>query len=288
MVVYKSEKQKHKIIDITNSLVCSMNLQGIDHLIDTTFGESYCYEIPKPNKPKLIMMHGGQSNHALTLYVFEYLINNYHIYALDLPGHAGKSAENRINPKSDDYGKWAIEVLEKLGIESAHFLGLSYGGFVCQRLAALRPKFFKSLSLVVPAGIVPMNFKTIMSSLLFPQLGYLITKNEYFFSLMVKALFTDYDNKYVVEFFREVLVGVKPDTRQPKLSTIEEFKGFNAPVFLVTCENDILFNESQQQEQASKIFENLKTISLKDQKHSPSITDENRMKLCNQISLFID
>ncbi len=41
----------------------------------------------------------------------KFLLNDFHIYAVDIIGHPGKSAEVSLSPRNQDYGKWAIDVM---------------------------------------------------------------------------------------------------------------------------------------------------------------------------------
>jgi len=46
-----------------------------------------------------------------------------------------------------------LEVLDKLGIERAHLVGESLGGWVAAELAAMAPERFRSLTLIAPFGL---------------------------------------------------------------------------------------------------------------------------------------
>src|SRR3712207_6805682 len=48
---------------------------------------------------------------------------------------------------------WLAAWMEAVGLESAHLVGHSMGGYVCVRLAARRPEVVGRLVLVAPAGV---------------------------------------------------------------------------------------------------------------------------------------
>ncbi len=59
----------------------------------------------------LLVFHGGNATTAYNLNDCKFLLNDFHIYAVDIIGHPGKSAEVSLSPRNQDYGKWAIDVM---------------------------------------------------------------------------------------------------------------------------------------------------------------------------------
>ena len=289
MTIYRNTKAKESLANITEALIEKLPYKGLGqgHTVETSIGKSYCLELGNPNLPKLAIFHGGYTNHSFILYYLRSLIKDFHIFAFDMPGHPGKSSEVVLDPRDDSYGKWAIEAIEAIGIKQASFLGLSYGGFVCQRVAAMKPNLVDRLILVVSAGICPMNQLSLMRALMFPQILFTLTKKEFFLNSMMNGLFTDYDDELVVDFFRDMLLYVKTDQRQMKLSRKEEFANFSKPVLLLTAEKDVVFDCNRQEKEAVKLFPNLEVQKLMGQKHSPSVTESGRNFVCELISDFI-
>lgn len=287
MSIYKTPQAKDHLAAISQQIIDQLDERGSSHLVPTRYGDTYCLEFGDSCLPKLVIFHGGYTNHAFILYYLRALIGRFHIFALDMPGHPGKSSETIIDPRDDSYGHWACEALEQLAIDRAHVLGLSYGGFVSQRLAALKPDRVASLTLIVSAGICGMNQLSLIKNLMLPQILFRLTKSERYLNAMLEVLFTDYDDAFVVDFFRTMLSDVKNDSRQMKLSRESEFAGFLKPVLVITAEHDAVFDAKKQARIAAKLFPNVTVWELEGSKHSPSVTAKERLKVSDRITKFI-
>lgn len=287
MSIYKSKHAQTELAAITQRIVKELPAKSKSHLVPTRFGESHCLEFAAANLPRLVVFHGGYTNHAFILYYLRALIGRFHIYALDMPGHPGKSSETVIDPRDDSYGEWACEALAQLAVDKAHLLGLSYGGFVAQRVAAINPDGVASLTLMMAAGICAMNQLSLVRNLMLPQLLFRLTKSDRYLYSMLNVLFTDYAEDFVVDFFRTMLIAVKSDSRQMKLSRRSEFNNFRKPVLVITAEHDAVFDAKKQAQVAAKLFPLATIWELKGSKHSPSVTDEYRLMVSDRIAEFI-
>jgi len=104
--------------------------------------------------PPVLLLHGwageGASLHPLTAH----LAQRYRTIAPDLPGFGGTAL-----PPGDwgvpEYADWTSQLLTKLGVPRAVFLGHSFGGRIAIYLAATRPELVERLILVDSAGIRP-------------------------------------------------------------------------------------------------------------------------------------
>ena len=71
----------------------------------------------------LLVFHGGNATTAYNLLFCDFLMNDFHIFAVDTIGHPGKSDETSLSPNNYDYGKWVSEVIEGLGYEKISCFG---------------------------------------------------------------------------------------------------------------------------------------------------------------------
>ena len=84
-------------------------------------------------------------------------------YAIDIMGDVGRSEPVAWISCAADFAVWLDETLAGLGVERAHLVGHSLGGFVAQGTAAYRPDRVSSLVLLDPAGIAPINMLRFMA-----------------------------------------------------------------------------------------------------------------------------
>ncbi|MCM2524433.1 alpha/beta hydrolase [Stenotrophomonas maltophilia] len=76
----------------------------------------------------------------------------YRVHAVDIIGEPGLSEGTQPALDSDAHAQWLDDVLDALGVESAAFVGLSFGGFLALDYALRRPARVNALVLVSPLG----------------------------------------------------------------------------------------------------------------------------------------
>ncbi len=87
--------------------------------------------------PPLVLVHGLGS--ALTTWslLLPDLVRRYDVIAVDLPGHGGSPALPRTEPPTPQRcARLVADLLDELGLERAHVVGNSLGGWVGLELAA--------------------------------------------------------------------------------------------------------------------------------------------------------
>lgn len=108
------------------------------------------YEDSAPNdqqKPVMVFAHGLLWNTHLFDKQVEYFKDSYRCIAFDFRGQ-GQSEITKSGYDMDTLTEDTLALLEALKIDKCHFLGLSMGGFVAQRIAIKRPELLLSLTLL--------------------------------------------------------------------------------------------------------------------------------------------
>ena len=104
----------------------------------------------------VVLLHGGgpgatgTSNYSRNI---DALAQHFRVIVPDMPGYGYSSKELDF---SDPFGDLALAMrglLDKLGIDKAHFVGNSYGGAAALRLALDRPDKVDRMILMGPGGI---------------------------------------------------------------------------------------------------------------------------------------
>lgn len=113
MTIYKSEKGKQEILELYNRQMKRLSVPYSDKYVSTSFGETHLIETGNPAGIPLLVFHGGNATTAYNLLACDFLMDDFHIYAVDTIGHPGKSAQVSLSPRNNDYGKWAGEVIDQ-------------------------------------------------------------------------------------------------------------------------------------------------------------------------------
>ncbi len=98
----------------------------------------------------VILVHGLSGSTEWWRRNVEPLARRYRVYLVDLPGFgAMRRAHFRVG--LDEATSWLQRWMEAIGLRRAHLIGHSMGGYICLRLAALRPDMVHRLVLAAPA-----------------------------------------------------------------------------------------------------------------------------------------
>ena len=139
MKKYRSEKIGKNIIRTYDELLklWDTDIKEIDLI--SSYGTTHVITCTDESKPPLVLFHGvGDDSALMWIYNARFLSEHFSIYAVDTIGGPGKSVPGELYNKEFKDEDWIDSVLDDLGLEKAYFIGVSHGGNLVQRYAALR------------------------------------------------------------------------------------------------------------------------------------------------------
>lgn len=113
----------------------------------TLRGCRFYYEDTQHGRETLVFSHGLLWSSQMFAEQIAHLSPHYRVVAYDHRGQ-GQSQATESGYDMDSLTDDALALLDALGIEQCHFIGLSMGGFVAMRLAARHPSRIQSLVLL--------------------------------------------------------------------------------------------------------------------------------------------
>ena len=275
--IYKSEKGKEEILNLYDSQLSRLTTPWKDVYVDTSFGKTHIIETGNESGEPLLFFHGGNSTSAYTLLTLDFIMRDFHIYAVDTIGHPGKSAETSLSPKNYDYGKWAGELINKLGYESMCLFGGSFGAGIIAKTMCVVPDRIKRVVMYVPSGI--RNAPVVNSSkMMIPMIMYWITGKDRWLKKVFLPLAITEENitDDLYETARLSILHSKVKTGMPSDVDEELMRKCIAPALVMAAEKDCLFPGKGVIERAQEIIPNCKTYLLKGRGHMNFLTDEEK------------
>jgi pimeloyl-ACP methyl ester carboxylesterase len=270
--IYKNKEVKEKILKLYDEKLASLEVEHESVYVDTFAGKTHVVILGNRSLPPVVVLHGINAGAPIAMEPVKNLKDKYCMYFIDTIGQATRSAETVLPINDNSYGSWLSETTEKLGITRAVFVGISYGGFILQKLMMHKPEMIKAVIFIVPAGIVNGPIWKSLQQISFPLIKFMVTKSDKHYHQFLDSLLTTKDD-YFVKLQKHILLGVKVDFRRPKLLTKNNVEHFDKPVYIIGAENDLFFPGKQIIEKSKKLFKQVAGEHLiKGGKHIPDFS----------------
>ncbi len=264
--VYKSAQSEQLLKELYKKQLTTITVPYEEKMVETRFGKTHIVIYGNPNGKTVLGFHGGNSTNPYSLRTFTKHIdmNKIRFVVPDTIGNIGFSSDNKISSSNNDYGKWACDIMDALGLKKVVVFGGSYGSGIAIRLATYAPERIKRLMLVIPSGIANSNsFKMIKIAL--PTIGYMFhpTSDE----KLKKAILSMSPavNDDFLEMIKLSILNTKFEMAMPRNAKKKELAGLKAPVYVIAEEYDVLFPGTAVIARSKRIFSNLvgtKLLSL--------------------------
>ncbi|WP_224366394.1 alpha/beta fold hydrolase [Hyalangium versicolor] len=255
--------------------------------VRTRWGDTHVLVGGPEGAPPVVILHGALASSAHVLRELAPLLERFRVHAVDVIGQSVKSADAQPSVSNNEYGEWLAEVMEGLSLQRTHVVGVSMGGFVAIRLAALAPERIDRLALLVPAGVVNGSAWEGLTKVGVPMTLYRLSPSQKRLDAVVRHLFTTADDDWV-PYMGDALRSYTMNIRVPVLARPEEFKGLKAPTLVLGADQDVSFPGQRLLARAPQLFPTLVDQELLAQcRHCPPTTDAFRRWLSDRISGFL-
>jgi len=238
--------------------------------IETTFGDTNLVITGPKEKPALVLMHDANAFAPLAIEAMIGLVNDFRIYAVDIPGQPNLSEEFRLNTKDNSYGEWMYEILSRLGIFNATLVGISLGSFITLKTLTFDENRIARAFLITPAGIVNSNPFISFLNVFLPIKWSRMTKNTKYIRRFLGNIYAEID-EFAEAFLSMVTLNYRIDFSSVPIISKQEAAKVKTPLSIFGAEHDILFPGEMVLKRAKQLFPSLRdAVLLKDSKHIPS------------------
>jgi|AGTN01.1.fsa_nt_gi Predicted hydrolases or acyltransferases (alpha/beta hydrolase superfamily) len=155
--IYRTPQSKPMLMAEYENILQRWPQPNERHFIPTRLGDTFVISSGAPDGSPVILLHGSTTNAALWMYDAAVLGATRRVYAVDVIGEPGKSADNRPIMEDGVYAQWLAEVMDGLGVPRAAIVGNSLGGWLALELATHLPRRVNAIVLLAPAGLGPIR-----------------------------------------------------------------------------------------------------------------------------------
>ena len=286
-IVFVSDEKKELIRDWYEKFRRKIPVPTEKVTVDTTFGRTHILVSGPEDAPPLVLLHGALASSAHVTREIGPLVHTRRVYAVDVIGQSAMSEDRRVDLKDDSYGKWLLEVMTALGVDSFDIYGISWGGFVALRAAAYAPERVRHLILLNPAGWVANSMWAGFRDTGVAMLLYRVAPSEKHLLRVMHSLFTDVDPDWMA-YFGDALKAYKLDFRIPPHAQPEDVARITAPVLVFGSDKDASFPGAALIKRVKELIPHAETELLTNAKHCPPLTDEFRARMAEHIERFLE
>ncbi|GHJ47705.1 carboxylesterase [Catellatospora sp. TT07R-123] len=120
--------------------------------VPTAYGTTRVYTCGPDDGTPVVLLPGAGGNALMWHRYVAELGRHRRVIAVDPVGDPGGSVQDRPIEGAEDITRWLGELLTRLDVPRAHFVGCSYGGWTALQYAIRNPAAAASLTLLDPAG----------------------------------------------------------------------------------------------------------------------------------------
>jgi pimeloyl-ACP methyl ester carboxylesterase len=138
------------------------------------------YEAGPCDRPAVVLLHGFSGDRDLWVRFGSHLRRDYRVIIPDLAGHGATGFVAGADYSAPGQAALVVGLLDALGIERAHVMGNSMGGFVAAHVAAGHPGRTVSVGLCNASGVIGPNPSSLDRMLASGRNPFLLTDTDQF------------------------------------------------------------------------------------------------------------
>ena len=278
--IYKTDAGKQAILATYKGILEAWPVPNKQYTVRTAYGDTFVIESGNSGAPALVLLHGSMANSFTWFSDVPALSEHYHVFAVDLIGEAGFSAESRPAYQSGAYQKWLDEVLGRLGITSCSMVGLSLGGWMALRYATAFPEKVDRLVLLCPGGLFRERRDFLWKSLLMKLQKGGVDKTV---RGMMGGGQAEADGMEKVLAYI-ALIGRQEKPRMAKLAIFsdKELARLTMPVYVLFGDSDIVLRAEESVARIARIAPNVQSEILPNTGHAVVGQSQRILKFLNE------
>ncbi|MGK5729524.1 alpha/beta fold hydrolase [Streptomyces sp. URMC 124] len=227
--------------------------------VATSFGSTRVHTYGGGPGTPVVLLHGQNATPAEWASNVAVLGEGRPVLAVDRVGEPGYSTQTAPVRTADDTANWLEEVLAGLGLERAHLVGHSYGGWVALNHAARKPARVVSVAAYEP----PRALAALKPGFLLGAVAAMLSGSEKFQQRWFSGLIGDTgaapeEADAQLQLSLEAMRGFRVRLLPPPRMTDEELRSVTAPVLIMLGGADRAMDSQRARERARRLISNVR------------------------------
>ena len=148
---FRSERARDHFLSVYRAAMAELPPVSESVDVPTSFGTVRAYRFNgQSDGPPIVLLPGRNASTPMWRANIPSLLQRRAVLTVELLGEAGLSVQDEPITGADDEAQWLDEALAGLGLDGAHLLGVSIGGWTAVNYGARRPGRAASLALLDP------------------------------------------------------------------------------------------------------------------------------------------
>ncbi|MBD0382499.1 alpha/beta fold hydrolase [Paenibacillus sedimenti] len=267
-----------------NATLSSWKVNYESMYVSTTYGQTHIIAAGPVDGEPLILLHGYGFSSTSWVDNIEPLSAKYRVYAIDFIGDMNLSKTTKVIRTKEECTEWFAQVMDGLGIGSAHIMGLSYGAFIGMIVSRLLPDRIRSLVAISPGGAIQPQRKSFflrcMMAGMLPSTVRIQRLMEYMTAPGNQV------NPVVREQFVIAMQNCLPQVRLHAANmSDEELRAIECPVLLLLGEHEVQYDAKLGLQRAKRLIPHLQGEVIAGAGHGLSL--ENPELVNNLVIAFL-
>jgi pimeloyl-ACP methyl ester carboxylesterase len=192
--IYRTQEGRVEILRLYDEALSHLGIGHESQSVPTRYGDTHVLSLGVNEGPPVVFLHGGNFLNPTCLRWFLPLARQHRIYAPDIVGQPGRSAQGRPSPAGDSHAWWVEDVLDGLSLRRVPFIGLSYGAGIILRVAGYAPERVSGAVLVSPAAISTGPLGRMLLEAVVPMMAYRLHPSRKRLLRAARAILTERDD----------------------------------------------------------------------------------------------
>jgi pimeloyl-ACP methyl ester carboxylesterase len=261
--IYKSPAGKSQIMALYEAVLARWPVPYETFRLPTRHGETFVIASGDKSAPPLVLLHGSASNAVSWVGEVPVYSQHFCVYAVDLPGEPGKSAENRPAWDGPGFAEWLEDVLDVLKIQKTALLGISQGGWTALKFATTRPERVVKLVLLAPGGVMPARPSFLLKAVFLSMFGRWGAER-----INRLVIGKDPIHPEAVRFMNAILTHFKARVGKEYLFPDDELKRLSMPTLLIGGAEDALIPMESVIPRMQKLVPQLEPVLIPEMGHA--------------------